>query len=144
MCRAVGDGWLALTASGVSADHLLEPSVVRSMPVHVRAGPATGEVFLRAPGSWFELVCYQGFRNRRQGSSAGRTEGPWLQGGLEAFDHVAKLIVGVLSTDESGPAQGPTHQQPPVAAEQNSVLTSSLLDQMMILGVSLVGSVDAQ
>ena len=40
--------------------------------------------------------------------------------------------------------QRPVHQQAPVAAEQHSVLMSGLLDEMVIVSVFVVRSLDAQ
>src|SRR5664280_2845987 len=98
------------TASGVAPDHLLEPGVVRSMPVDLIARPAPGELLLRAQRPLFKPVCHLSLRNRDQPSTAYKAQGPRPQGRSEPLDDFGQLVVGVLPAHESGTAQRPTHQ----------------------------------
>ena len=99
---------------------------------------------LSAKGPRLKLVCHLGLRNRSQRSSTGQAPAPGVQRWLKPFDDVGQLVVRVLSAHESRPAQRPAHQQPPVSAEQHSILSFSLLHEMVIGSVVLVRRVDAQ
>jgi hypothetical protein len=70
--------------------------------------------------------------------------GSTAEGGPEPLDDISQLVVGVLPAHESGTAQCPTHQQASVSAEQHSVFTSGLFDEMVIVSVFVVTGVDAQ
>jgi len=114
------------------------------MPVDVPAGLAPGELVLRAQRPLLKLVCHLSLRNRREDSSAGQAEAPRRQGWPEPFDDVGQLVVGVLTAHKGSTAQGPTHQKAPVSAEQHPILTSGLLDEMVIVSVLVVCRLDAQ
>ena len=114
------------------------------MPVDVSAGPALGELLHRAQRPRFKPVCHLGLRNGYERSSAGHAQAPRPQRRLEPFHDVGQLVVGVLPAHESGSAQRPTHQQATVSAEQDSVLTSGLLDELVIISVPAVRRVDPQ
>src|ERR1035437_5621915 len=94
------------------------------MPVDMVAGLASGELMLCAHGPWFKAVGHLSLRNLHQLSSAGKAQGPRPQGRPEPLDDIGQLVVGVLPAHESCAAQCPTHQQAPISAEQNAVLTS--------------------
>jgi hypothetical protein len=50
----------------------------------------------------------------------------------------------LLPAHEGRPAQAPAHQQAPVSAEEHSVLSSGLLDEVVVVSVVFVRRVDAQ
>jgi hypothetical protein len=99
---------------------------------------------LCAQGPWFKAFCHLSLWNRHQRSSAGKAQGPRRQGRPEPLDDIGQLVVGVLPAHESCAAQCPTHQQAPISAEQNAVLTSGLPHKIVIASVSVVGRVHTE
>ncbi|MDQ1482987.1 MAG: hypothetical protein QOF35_1063 [Actinomycetota bacterium] len=62
----------------------------------------------------------------------------------EPLQDVGQLVVGVLSPNERGPAQGSTHQQSPVLGKQHSVPPLGPLDQLVIVSVLVIRRIDTE
>jgi hypothetical protein len=122
----------------VASDDLLQPGVVRSVPVDVSAVLAPGESLLGAQGPWLEMRCNLRPGDWTSSPSAGQAQDPRLEAWPKPLDDVSQLVVAVLPAHKGSTAQHPTHQQAPVPAERHPVLSSSLLDELAIVSVLAV------
>ena len=113
-------------------------------PVDPVAGLAAREVLLGAPCARLQPVEHLGLRHGLQHPAASGAPRVGGQRQPEPVEDVGELVVGAAAAHVGRAPQGTPSQQAAVLGQQQPVLTSRLLDQLVVVGVVAVRRVHPQ